>query len=264
LEAKNRLGCNCPKSAEPAPTPSCLDLYEPINVLKPVATDLWVVDGPQIDFGPGPFKLPFSTRMCILRLRNGELILHSPVALTPELLSAIQMLGPVRYLVAPNSLHYWWIPDWQAAVPGARVLAVHGLQKKAKRTFKVDRLLAGRDTPWPDEIDLLVVRSSLLTEAILFHRASRTLILTDLIENFEPERIHGWLFRGLVRLAGIADPDGKAPIDMRWSFFRRRKALRAAVVEMLKWQPERVIFAHGRWYETNGSAELRRAFRWVL
>lgn len=51
---------------------------------------------------------------------------------------------------------------------------------------------------------------------------------------------------------------------MRWSFFRRRKALRAAVVEMLKRQPERVIFAHGRWYETNGSAELRRAFRWVL
>lgn len=81
--------------------------------------------------------------------------------------------------------------------------------KKAKRTFKVDRLLAGRDTPWPDEIDLLVVRSSLLTEAILFHRVSRTLILTDLIENFEPERSHGWLFKGVVRLAGLLTPTAR-------------------------------------------------------
>jgi hypothetical protein len=33
---------------------------------------------------------------------------------------------------------------------------------------------------------------------------------------------------------------------------------------MLGWDPERIVLAHGRWYEANGSAELRRAFRWVL
>jgi hypothetical protein len=33
---------------------------------------------------------------------------------------------------------------------------------------------------------------------------------------------------------------------------------------MLAWQPERVILAHGRWYQHNGTAELRRAFRWLL
>ena len=82
-----------------------LNLYEPINVLKPVAADLWIVDGPQIEFGMGPLKFPFTTRMTILRLRNGELILHSPVALTPALRSAVELLGPVRFLVAPNSLH---------------------------------------------------------------------------------------------------------------------------------------------------------------
>jgi hypothetical protein len=30
------------------------------------------------------------------------------------------------------------------------------------------------------------------------------------------------------------------------------------------WQPERIILAHGRWYEKDGTEELRRAFRWLL
>jgi len=33
---------------------------------------------------------------------------------------------------------------------------------------------------------------------------------------------------------------------------------------MIGWNPERVILAHGRWYDRNGQAELRRAFRWIL
>ncbi|TPN96577.1 DUF4336 domain-containing protein [Mesorhizobium sp. B1-1-5] len=247
----------------PADRPS-LELYEPIDVLKPVAPDLWIVDGPQIGFGVGPFEFPFTTRMTVMRLRNGDLIVHSPVALTPALRSAVELLGPVRFLVAPNSLHYWWLPDWKAVFPGAEVLAVRGLRERAKRPIAVDRLLVGRGSPWPAEVDLLVVRGDVLTEAVLFHRASQTLVLTDLIENFEPGRIHSWFLRLIVRLAGAADPDGKAPIDMRLSFFRRRRTLRAAVDQMLAWQPERVIIAHGRWYDKDGTAELRRAFRWVL
>ncbi|MGX5847340.1 DUF4336 domain-containing protein [Mesorhizobium sp. PL10] len=176
----------------------------------------------------------------------------------------LEILGPIRYLVAPNSLHYWWVPDWTAAVPAAKVLAVRGLTRRTKRHIDVDTLLVGRHSPWPDDVDLLVVRGDMLTEAVLFHRSTRTLILTDLIENFEPSRIHSWLFRLLVKLAGAADPDGKAPIDMRMSFFRRRSALSMAVRQMLDWDPERVIVSHGRWYEKDGLSELQRAFRWAL
>ncbi len=60
-----------------------LNLYEPINVLKLVAPDLWIVDGQLIDFDMGLMKFPFSTRMTIIRLRNGDLVLHSPIAATP-------------------------------------------------------------------------------------------------------------------------------------------------------------------------------------
>ncbi len=33
---------------------------------------------------------------------------------------------------------------------------------------------------------------------------------------------------------------------------------------MLSWEPERIIFAHARWHDANGAADLRNAFRWLL
>ncbi|PDQ18559.1 DUF4336 domain-containing protein [Mesorhizobium sanjuanii] len=242
---------------------SGLEPYEPLNVLKPVGPDIWIVDGPEITLAWIGLKLPFTTRMTVVRLDNGDLILHSPVEYSPELRSTLEALGPIRFLIAPNSLHYWWVPDWKAQLPEAMVLAVPGLEKRAKRPIQVDQPLIDRKSPWPDEIGLLVVSGDVLTEAIFFHRSSQTLILTDLIENFEPGRIHSWFFRLLVRLAGAADPDGKAPIDMQLSFFRSSQALRKAVRQMIVWAPERIIIAHGRWYQQNGVKELKRAFRWV-
>lgn len=59
--------------------------YPPLNTLKPVAKNVWIVDGPEIWFGmPWP-KFPFPTRMTVLRLANGELFIHSPTPLTPPL-----------------------------------------------------------------------------------------------------------------------------------------------------------------------------------
>lgn len=240
-----------------------LEPYAPINVLKPVGSDIWIVDGPEILLSRVGLELPFTTRMTVVRLSNGALVLHSPVEYSAELHSALEALGSIRFLIAPNSLHYWWIPDWKAQLPEAEVFAVPGLEKRARRQVPVDRLLIDRESPWPDEISLLVVTGDVLTEAVFFHRLSRTLILTDLIENFELRRIRSRFFRLLVRLGGSVDPDGKTPIDMQWSFFRSYQTLRKAVRQMIVWAPERVIIAHGRWYESDGVKELRRAFRWV-
>jgi hypothetical protein len=240
--------------------------YAPLNVLKPIAADIWLVDGPEIRFQFfAGLKLPFPTRMTIVRLPDGGLWVHSPTEPVDPLVDSVRELGPVRWLVAPSSIHYWWVPDWKAKFPDAEVFAVANLERWAKRTFPPHQKLG--ETPrgaWADAIDQIVVAGDVVTEAEFFHRASRTLILTDLIENFEPSRVHSRFLRGLLRVAGIADPNGKTPIDMQLSFLRQRKTVRAAVERMIAWNPERVIMAHGRWYDGNAVAELRRAFRWVL
>jgi hypothetical protein len=69
-----------------------VELYEPINTLKPVGEDLWVVDGPVV-------------RMAYLEPDEG-------------LRSRIDALGPVRHLVSPNKLHYAHAAAWKRAYPG--------------------------------------------------------------------------------------------------------------------------------------------------
>ncbi len=248
---------------------SRLKPYEPIGTLKPVADDLWIVDGPVIEMGYlAGSTLPFTTRMTIIRLPDGGLWVHSPTPTTPGLRAEIDALGKVRHIVAPNRLHYWWVGDWRETYPQARTYAAPNVRENARkhgRFFEYDTELEEEAAPaWAGAIDQILVPGGFLTEVDFFHRRSRTLILTDLIENFEPQRIRSAILRFLVRLSGAAAPDGSMPIDLRLTFLLHRKQVRAAMKKMLGWEPERVILAHGAWYDSDARARLRHAFRWAL
>jgi hypothetical protein len=57
-----------------------------------------------------------------------------------------------------------------------------------------------------------------------------------------------WL-RGLTSFGRLKVPDGQMPQDMRLMAFKQRPQLRAAIEELIAWEPERVVPAHGRWYD---------------
>jgi hypothetical protein len=237
--------------------------YPPLNVLKPVAADLWIVDGPIIRFGPRWLRLPFPTRMTIVRLSGGRLLIHSPTPPDAMLAGEIARLGTPRWLIGPNRLHYWWIPDWHALYPEAEIYLAPRVKEQAGARIDFDTLPLdpARGLPWAGEVDTLAIGGRYLTELVFFHRATRTLVLTDLIENFERHKL-GLAMRCLTWLGGVQDPDGQMPRDMRLTFARPQ--LRAAIETMIGWNPERIILSHGRWYPRDGATELRRAFRWLL
>jgi hypothetical protein len=239
--------------------------YPPLNTLKPVARDLWIVDGPVIHFGmPWP-RMPFPTRMTVVRLGH-DLFVHSPTPLVPALKAEIERIGRPRWIIGPNRIHYWWIPEWRAAFADSEVyLAPRIVEQAAGRIdFDFHPLDHEAGYPWDEAIATLPVAGSFMTEVEFFHRPTRTLLLTDLIENFEAHKMGSFVMRWLTRLGGVVAPDGQMPRDMRLTFARRRPQLKAAVEKMVAWNPERVIIAHGRWFETDGASELKRAFRWLL
>lgn len=84
--------------------------YPPLDTLKRVADDVWIVDGPTILFGPPLLKMSFSTRMTVIRI-GADLLVHSPTRLTLELRRCVEGLGRPRWVIGPNRIHYWWIPD---------------------------------------------------------------------------------------------------------------------------------------------------------
>jgi hypothetical protein len=239
--------------------------YAPLNTLKSVDDDIWLVDGPVIRFGmPWP-KMPFPTRMTVIKLGESDLFIHSPTALTPELKAEITRLGRPRWIIAPNRIHYWWVSDWKRAFPDAEVyLAPRIIEQAGNRIdFSYSDLDRASGYPWDNDIATLPVAGSFMTEVVFFHRSSRTLVLSDLIENFEPGKI-SLAMRFLTWLGGCLDPNGGTPRDLRPTFAKERPQFRAAVETMISWNPERIILAHGRWYDRDGVNELRRAFRWLL
>lgn len=235
--------------------------YPPLDALKPVCTDVWIVDGPEIRFGVRPFRMEFPTRMTVIRIGDA-LFIHSPTRLTDALRAAIAAIGTPHWIVAPNRIHYWWVPDWHRAFPAAEVwLAPRVAEQAGARIDFPTRALEGTGGfPWDGALVTLPVAGSYMTEVAFFHPASRTLVLTDLIENFEPGKL-GRLSRWLARLGGAAEP-GAMPRDMRLTY--PRPVLAAAVERMIALDPERVVIAHGRWYRRDAAAELRRAFGWLL
>lgn len=243
-------------------------VYEPLNTLKEVGPDIWIADGDIIKMDMLGFGLPFSTRMTVVRLKDQTLWIHSPIKPNEKSFNEIDALGEVKHLVSPNKIHYAYIAEWKKRYPNATAWSSPGVEKRAQSQdieTAFDRPLKD-DAPshWSDEIDQLIFKGSrALEEVVFFHKQSRTLILTDLIENFEPKRTSNIFLRNLYKLAGIAYPDGKTPIDLRMTFAGQKDQARECYKRMLSWQPEKIILAHGHWYDQNGTEELERAFRWL-
>ncbi|ACY17312.1 DUF4336 domain-containing protein [Haliangium ochraceum] len=235
----------------PPETPSSA----PLTALAP---SLWVADGPRVRM----FGIPFDTRMSVVRLGDGGLWLHSPVPPTPALLEATSALGPVRHLIAPNKLHYLFIEAWRERAPGAAVWAAPGLAERNKAVH-IDRELGDRaEAVWAEDLDQLIFAgSAILPEVLFLHRASRTLIATDIFQNHDPAR-DGWFWRQVKRGLGVVAPKGGTPREWRLSV-RDRAAARESLERLLAWEFDRLVFSHGLCIDSGAHAWVERAFHWL-
>jgi hypothetical protein len=227
-------------------------------MLTRFGSQIWLTDGPQADVAG--FRYP--TRAAVMRLLNGDLFVWSPIALTASLKAAVDKLGPLRHIVAPNSLHHLHIADWQAAYPLAATYAPPGLrQKRPDLVFQAD-LTDTPDPAWAADLDQVLFKGNVITtETVFFHRGSGTAMFTDLIQHFPPGWFTGW--RALVaRLDHMTGPEPAVPRKFRLAFSRRREA-RAALQAILAWPTEKVLMAHGQPVMQDGRAFIARAFKWL-
>jgi hypothetical protein len=226
--------------------------------LVPLGENIWIAEGPVVSF----FGFAYPTRMAVVRLANDDLFVWSPIALTPELKAQTETLGQVKHLISPNKLHHLSLPAWHAAFPQARLYASPGLPRKRPDICFDSELGDAPEPAWAADIDqVLMAGSFAMTEIVFFHRASRTALFADLIENFGPGWFTGW--RGLLaKLDGIVAPNPGAPREWRLTF-RNRTAAEAALHRILAWDVEQVVMAHGEIVREHGAAFIRNSFRWL-
>ena len=240
-------------------------LYEPINVYKPVGRDIGIVDGPfeYLTVAGVRLPLPFSTRMTVVRLTNDGFFLHSPIKFDDALGNELQRLGTIRHLVSPNQFHYAHIGEWSKAFPNAITWASPRVRRRARArhndvSFARD-LGANPPEEWRREIDQTLFPGGYFKEFIFFHKASKTLILTDTIINIELNKMpEPW--RTAIKLTGMYYPRGQIFFGMWLPLSLRRRKAKAVLAMIRSWQPERVLLSHGRCFESDGGEVIKRIF----
>lgn len=198
-----------------------------------------------------PGGVVFPLRSTVIRLPDGALWIHSPLAFTDEQAAAIEAHGEVKHLVGPSRMHDLHLRSAAERWPGARVYGPAGLL----RALELDGTALG-PSPW-DAIELVALQGTKKTEEIVFcHRPSRSVLVTDLVFNFGPAPNWPTAFlRGAIgcreRLA--------ASRSWRFVFADDMGALASSVDDVLALDFDRLIPCHGAVVESDGKRRLREA-----
>jgi hypothetical protein len=224
--------------------------------LTPFADGIWLGTEPVRFLG-----LRLTSTMTVLRLADGSLLLYSPVAMTPARRAAVEALGSVAHLYAPNTFHHRWIGDWAAAFPGARLHAPPDLANK-RRDLRIDRVhgAAPPEPAFAGVIEELRIDGFRLQESVLVYAPARTLVVADLVHNIG-RPTHGWT-RLYTRTMGFYDRVAVSRF-IRWTAFSDRAAARRSVDALLARPFDRLVVGHGAPVAAGGRDALAAVYAWL-
>lgn len=204
----------------------------------------------------------FNARMTVVRLSNGKLFIHSPCEIDGTTKAAIENLGQVEFIVAPGSYHYLHVESVQRAFPDAETFICPGIERKMPH-IEFDWLLGDRpDERWQGDFEQVLVRGNrFIWEVAFLHKATRTLILVDLIENItDATEDVNWLlklwFKFVFRMWN--NPKPAPEYQLGWN---DKEAASRSLRKILNWDFERIIISHGDLIERNAKEVALQAWR---
>jgi hypothetical protein len=238
-------------SAEPVIDP----VHGASQPLVPFGEGVWLGTSPVSIVG-----MKLASTMAVVGLVDGGVLVYSPVSLTPERRAAVEALGPVRHLYVPNTFHHRWVGDWAAAFPQALVHAPRGLAKKRK-DLRIDRAHGdAADPAFAQSFDEVPIQGFRLQEAVLIHRASRTLFAADLVHNVgRPTQRWAIVY---TRLMGFYDRVALSGA-LRATAFDDKAAARRNLDAVLALPFDRLVVGHGAPLPSGGREALAAAYGWL-
>lgn len=203
--------------------------------------------------------LEIGTRSTLIRLTDGSLWLHSPGPEIGAAYRSICRLGEVRQIIAPNAFHHLYLEQAQQLFPQARCWGPGAVAQKHPKLALL-RLQTAAPSAWSEELAQQALTGLISQEYAFYHRASRTLILTDLLMHLFPK---DHLSRVLLGIGGFNQRLTGGPLVSK-VWLRNRSALRQSLQNLLNWPFERIVLAHGRIVEVDAHARFEAAFAWLL
>ena len=178
--------------------------------------------------------------MTLVKLQSGNWAIHSPIPLTPQVTVRLEELGKVEYVIAPNSLHHLFAGDYQVKY-NCPIITVPDVIEKRPDLENMILYTDAADILVKD-FDYLLVQGKRVHELVLRHRASKTMLLTDLAFNRPvPEKK---LQRLLEKTMGMTSPLGPT-ILARFVFFTDIPSYREGLRKLNQWDFDFITLCHG-------------------
>lgn len=223
--------------------------------MKKIHDNLWVVERPLRQFG-----VNLGMRMTIIRLDEGGLILHSPVACEDQLKAQLDCMGKVCAIVAPNCMHDLFLAEWISAYPEAIYYHPSGMSDIAVFPDRENIISDDASLIWHGEIEQHVIKGlPRLNEVAFFHGSSRTLLLTDLVFNLSGS--DSMYETSFLKINNAHKKFG--PTRLFKTFVKDREAFRSSIEHLLQWDFEMVIMSHGEILFQGGKKRFKDAFGWL-
>lgn len=226
-----------------------------------IKDQIWILEYP-IRYG----GMDLFARMTVIKLANGELLIHDPCKIDSETKSEIDALGEVKYIIAPGNFHHLYVTDFQQLYPQAETFICPGLERK-RPDIRFDWILGNRPDPrWSDELEQVVVQGTkIIWEVAFLHQPSKTLILVDLLENIGDDYRHPaglWLrFWWKLVFKMWNRPKAAPEYQIAWG---NKQIVKQGLNRIISWGAERVILAHGENIEGDVNNVLTTAWQKVL
>jgi hypothetical protein len=200
--------------------------------------------------------LPFTSRMTVVRFPDGRLWIHSPVRFDDTVREQLARLGEVAWIVAPNKAHHLFAGHCLRAFPRAVLYGAPGLAEKRPDLAGMRTLGDAVEPEWADELDQVWFHGQpFVNEVMWFHKASGTLIATDLLQCWGGKL--DWRAALYARLTGVRRRFD-VPRTVRLAT-RDRGAAAASAHAVLRWPFTRVITGHNAIVEQGAHAVVARA-----
>jgi hypothetical protein len=224
--------------------------------MRQLHDSLWVHED-SMKLGPVPIAL----RMTVARLANGGLWVHSPTALSAELKRQVDELGAVSAVLGPSNGHNLWLEEWADAYPDATLFVTPGIPKKLPKLSGFEVLDEQTAATWGDDFEASVMGGvPFFGECVFLHRASRSLIVTDVVQNFRGQEYTGFakvMATLVMRPIGFKDICVAPPL--RFNFMiKDRPAFVAFIDAVQQWDFDRIIVTHGEIIEDDAKATFSR------
>lgn len=202
------------------------------------------------------------TRMAVVVLPQGRLLLYSPVWLTDTLRSELAQLGEVAFVLSPNKIHNQTLAAYAEAYPAAEIHLPPGLAER-RPELRVTAVLGDEAPPaWRDRLDQVLTGGNVFfSEVLLFHRPSRTLLVGDLVENFDASTASP-LARAAARLFGVVSAPVASP-EFRL-YTHDADAAARSFERAARWDFQRIFLCHGALIEEDAKGTFQRVTEGVL